>query len=324
MSQDSDAVRPDPDTDSTPNLLPGSVREVLETGVGRLMLYRHAPASGALSTEAPVVLLLHSINAAACAAEMRPIFERLVPWAHGYALDLPGYGASGRSQRVFDITTFVEAVRVAVQHLSERHGGRGIHVMALSLSCEFAARVAVRSLGRVLSLGLISPTGLDRRSDTLRGLEGASREVPGMLAVLSLPVLRKWLFRALVSRSSMRYFLRRTWGSATIDEDLLEACWHSAHQPDALYAPLSFLSGRLFARDIRTIYEALFCPVWLAHGVRGDFKDYSGADWTAERSHWQREVFEAGAMPHFEHPEAFMAAYRRFLGVDGRPGIAIC
>jgi pimeloyl-ACP methyl ester carboxylesterase len=317
-------VKQAPDADSDRNLLHGSVREMLETEVGRLMLYRPARAGDALSTEAPVVLLLHSINAAACAAEMRPIFERLAPWAHAVALDLPGYGASERSRRVFDIATFVEAIRAAVLHLSERHGGRGIHVLALSLSCEFAARVAVRSPDRVLSLGLISPTGLDRRSDTLRGLEGASREVPALLAVLSLPVLREWLFRALVSRSSMRYFLRRTWGSAAIDEDLLETCWQSAHRPDALHAPLSFLSGRLFARDIRTLYEALSCPVWLAHGVRGDFKDYSGADWTTERSHWQREIFDAGAMPHFEHPEAFMAAYRRFLGVDARPGIAIC
>jgi pimeloyl-ACP methyl ester carboxylesterase len=316
-----DAARHDPPTDPEPNLLPGSRQSLIATGVGRLMLYSGGTDPG---DDAPVVLLLHSINAAACAAEMRPVFERLGPWSHRYALDLPGYGASDRTQRIFDIATFVEAVRAVTEHLSQRHGGRRIHLLALSLSCEFAARVAVRVPERVSSLGLISPTGLDRRSEALRGLEGASREVPGMLPLLRLPGLRALLFRALVSRSSMRYFLQRTWGSPAIDETLLEACWQSAHRPDALHAPLSFLSGRLFARDIRTIYEALACPVWLAHGVRGDFKDYSGADWTAQRSHWQRQVFDAGAMPHFEHPEAFMAAYRRFLGVDDRGRAAIC
>ena len=134
-----------------------------------------------------------------------------------------------------------------------------------------------------------------------------------MLAILALPLLRDALFAALVSRPSMRYFLRRTWGSRQIDDDLLQACWQSAHQPDAVHAPLSFLSGKLFARDIRAVYESLQCPVWMAHGTRGDFRDYSGAQWTRSRDHWQTEVFEAGALPHFEHPDRFARSYLRFL-----------
>jgi pimeloyl-ACP methyl ester carboxylesterase len=314
-------MRHDRPADLESTLLPGSVTEAIPTAVGQVMLYQH---DAGVEAQAPVVLLLHSINAAACVAEMKPVFDRLSPGARVCAMDLPGYGASQRSGRVFDIATFVESVRAITALLCERHGGQAVHLLALSLSCEFAARVAVRCPEQVASLGMISPTGLDRRSDSLRGLEGASREVPGVLALLGLPGLRNGLFRALVSRSSMRYFLRRTWGSDAIDDALLEACWRSAHRPDAVHAPLAFLSGRLFARDIRTVYEALKCPVWLAHGTRGDFKDYSGAAWTAQRSHWERQVFQSGAMPHFEHPEAFIAAYRRFLGVAHRRPAAIC
>ena len=319
--------------DSTPRsallALPDSEALSLETRVGRLALHRarrgtHGSRPEPMRPTPPPVLLVHSINAAACAAEMLPVFARIHTDAPVYALDLPGYGASERAERVYDIDTFVEAVRAATEHLDRVHEGQGVDLLALSLSCEFAARVAVRCPDRVRSLGLISPTGLDRRSDSLRGLEGASREVPGVLATLSLPGLRQALFALLVSRPSMRYFLQRTWGNKQIDEGLLEACWHSAHQPGAVHAPLSFLSGRLFARDIRTVYEALRCPVWLVHGTRGDFRDYSGADWTAQRPNWRRTVFEAGALPHFEHSEAFTSAYSGFLESLGPVCAPIC
>jgi hypothetical protein len=39
---------------------------------------------------------------------------------------------------------------------------------------------------------------------------------------------------------------------------------------------LSLGSEFLFSADINRVYDALDLPVWLAHGVRGDFTDYSG------------------------------------------------
>lgn len=328
-----DAIPTHPPTSARNALaLPGSTLHWIEGPAGALAL--HQPVNegaraglatgpsidpGSISSQdssphqRPLVLLVHSINAAACAAEMQPLFERLQGECRVFALDLPGYGASDRPSRAYDMTLFVRAIEAAVEDISLAHEGAGVHVVALSLSCEFAARLARRRPERILSLGLISPTGLDRRSDSLRGLEGASREVPGLLAVLSLPLLRDALFAALVTRGSMRYFLRRTWGSSQIDEGLLQACWLSAHQPNAVHAPLSFLSGRLFSRDIRTVYEALQCPVWMAHGTRGDFRDYSGSAWTQLRPNWRTEVFEAGALPHFEHPEKLVRSYLQFL-----------
>jgi hypothetical protein len=111
----------------------------------------------------------------------------------------------------------------------------------------------------------------------------------------------------------MRYFLQRTWGSKAIDEGLMAYSYLAAHQPGARFAPLAFLSGRLFSADIRTIYEHLAMPVWLAHGVRGDFQDYSGTDWTRSRANWSIEVFQTGALPHFEQPGPFVSAWRRFV-----------
>jgi hypothetical protein len=121
------------------------------------------------------------------------------------------------------------------------------------------------------------------------------------------------LYEALVSRRSIRYFLKRTWGSEHIDEALAEYDWLTTHQPGAEHAPYAFLTGRLFSRDIRDVYERLELPVYLAHGTRGDFRDFSGAGWARAAENWTVESFDTGALVHFEAPEAFFASYERFL-----------
>ena len=112
---------------------------------------------------------------------------------------------------------------------------------------------------------------------------------------------------------TIRYFLRRTWGSNEIDEGLAAYDDVITKQPGAEHAPLAFASGRLFSRDIRRVYEALRLPVWLAHGTRGDFQDFRGADWVRGRAGWTVQAFDTGALPHFERPQTFCEAYERFL-----------
>ena len=101
-----------PAIDRTELTLPGCALLDFAGPVGRLALHR--PQVQSAIADAPVVLLVHSINAAACAAEMRPLMERLLPYCHVYAMDLPGYGASDRPARVYDIPIFVEAIGTAV------------------------------------------------------------------------------------------------------------------------------------------------------------------------------------------------------------------
>jgi pimeloyl-ACP methyl ester carboxylesterase len=261
------------------------------------------------------VLLLHSINAAASAYEIRPAFEAVTSVRRAYAPDLPGFGASDRSDRRYDVALYVAAIDDALDAIAEECGEEPVDVLALSLSSEFAARVATRRSERVRTLTLVTPTGLDRRSASLRAPPGTDREVPGVHRVLSQRLWSQGLFDALTSRPSVRYFLRRTFGAESIDEGLWEYSWTTARQPGARHAPLAFLSGRLFSKDIRDVYERLAMPVWVPHGTRGDFKDFSGADWTASRGNWRLQPFESGALPHFEHPVAFGQSFRAFLGM---------
>ncbi|RPH45269.1 MAG: alpha/beta hydrolase [Burkholderiales bacterium] len=292
-------------TPALPPPVPGAVRRDLVTSAGRIALW--------CAGDGPPMLLVHSINAAASAYEVRPIFEAMRRTHRVYAPDLPGFGASERGDRPYSVAMYVAAIEASLDAIAAERGAAPVDVLALSLSSEFAARVAAGRPGRVRTLTMVTPTGLDRRSASLRAPPGTDREVPGMHRIVSFPLWSQGLFDALVSRRSVRYFLGRTWGSKSIDEGLFEYSWASAHQPGARFAPLAFLSARLFSKDIRDVYERLAMPVWVPHGTRGDFRDFSGADWTASRPNWRLRAFESGALPHFEHPEAFEAALRTFV-----------
>ena len=74
----------------------------------------------------------------------------------------------------------------------------------------------------------------------------------------------------------------------------------------------------MFSDDIHTVYEQLTLPVWMSHGVRGDFVDYRAKSIVEGRDNWRFNVFATGALPHFEVPDEFEAAYDAFLATDLR------
>jgi len=45
------------------------------------------------------------------------------------------------------------------------------------------------------------------------------------------------------------------------------------------------------------VYEGLPRPVWIAHGVRGDFTDYRLEGRLLSKDNWSGEVFQTGALP---------------------------
>ena len=274
-------------------------------GTGRIQIYRAGPGGG------PPLVLVHSVNAAASAFEMRPIFERYRLDRPVYALDLPGFGCSERSARRYTPRGMTDAILALVREARRREGGGPVDALGLSLSCEFLARAAAEEAGAFRSVALVSPTGLEGR---LRlGPAGTTREVPGMHALLACPLWSEALYRNLTRPGVIRYFLERTWGGPRIDEELWAYDVKTARAPGARYAPLDFLSAALFSADIGRVYQALTQPVWLSHGVRGDFVRFKGAHLLANRDRWTTTVFDTGAMPYFEEPEPFFAAYDAFL-----------
>jgi pimeloyl-ACP methyl ester carboxylesterase len=260
----------------------------------------------------PPMLLVHSVNAAASAAEMRPLFDRYRYTRTVFALDLPGYGFSERSDRVYTPRLMTDALHATASEIRRRCGLVPISGVAASLSSEFLARAAVERPAQWDKLALVSPTGLDGHTSR-RGPAGSTRRIPGLHAVLSVPLWSESLFRLLTRPAVVRYFLQRTWGRKAIDETLWAYEVQSARQPGARFAPLHFLSGGLFSGDIHRVYESVTQPVWMSHGVRGDFTDYRNQKIVESRANWQFDRFLTGALPYFEVPNDFFAAFDAFL-----------
>lgn len=262
--------------------------------------------------DGPPVLLVHSINAAAGAHEMRPLTERLAATHTVYVPDLPGFGASERRDIAYTPRVYTDALHAVTDAIRTRHGAQPLPALALSLGCEFLARAATERPAVYSRLALVSPTGL-MGTKARRGPAGASRAVPGLHAVLAAPWWGERLFRQLTKPGVVRYFLRRTWGSDAIDEQMWADAVAAARAPGAHHAPLHFLSAGLFCADVLALYEALAMPVWASHGTRGDFTDYRGRVHLEGRPNWRWTVYEGGAMPYFEHPAAFGRALDAFL-----------
>ena len=282
------------------------------TSVGRLTIY--------VTGVGEPLLLIHSINAAASAAEVEPLIERYKSSRQVFSMDLPGFGLSERSDRIYTPRIMTDAI-LEVAGVIRSRNTMGTDALALSTSCEFLARAASEKPGLFRTLALVSPTGFSRRN-VLRGASGTTRFKPRLYAVLRGPG-SGWgraIFRQLTRPSVIRYFLKRTWGSPQIDERLWQVDSRMAQWPGAHYAPLYFLSGGLFSADIQTVYEQLSLPVWLCHGTRGDFTDYSRADRVARRDNWSSTVFETGALPYFEVPDVFFRAYDGFLRLSRAVG----
>jgi pimeloyl-ACP methyl ester carboxylesterase len=293
-----------------PPAMTGGERRETEGNAGRLSYY--VDGSG------EPLLLIHSINAAASAYEVRPIFERYAGRRRVYALDLPGFGFSDRSDRPYRMRLYVAAIHDMLDVIAADVGLAPVDALALSLSAEFLARAALARPERFRTLALVTPTGFGKGSDALHGPPGSTRVIPGLEGLFSFPLWGRAAFDALSSKRSLRYFLEKTWGSKQIDEALLEYDYMTTHQPGARHAPFAFISGTLFSNDIRTVYEALKLPVWMPHGTRGDFSNFSEAGAVASRPNWTVQPFDTGALPHFEAPDAFFQSYERFLAANAR------
>lgn len=286
-------------------------RREVDGRAGRLSVY--VGGSGA------PLLLVHSINAAGSAYEVRPIFEEMVKTHQVYAVDLPGFGFSDRSDREYSPRLYTDAIHDILDRIAEDHGAAPVDALAISLGSEFLARAAAEAPDRFRTLALVSPTGFSNRSGHF-GRKRKTREVPGLYAFFTFPLWSDAIFRALTSKKSIGFFLRKTFGSDDYDRGLFAYDYLTTHQPGAKNAPYAFVSGKLFSADVRDVYGRLTLPVWMTCVTKGDFADFSDADWARARPNWTVETFETGALPHFERPAAVLASYRGFLRDKGAPG----
>lgn len=309
---------PTPPNESTSHpVLPAALsgeRVEMDSLAGRLSYYVAGPDvdnADALDDQTPL-LLLHSINAAGSAYEVRPLYEHYRHQRPVYALDMPGYGFSDRSDRPYLPRLMTDAVHAMTAVIRRNHGAVPIDVLGLSLSSEFAARAAHEVPSHYRSVALVSPTGFNRGAP-FEGPPGSNRGMAGLRKFFFNPLWSDAFYRLLTRRSVIRIFLKKTWGGPVIDEGVLEYATITTRQPGAKFAPYWFVSAFLFSADISRVYQSLTMPVWMVHGVRGDFIDYRHKTAYSHQPRWTFDVMSTGAMPYFERLDEFTALYDLFL-----------
>jgi len=290
--------------------LSGRRREHSSPELGRLSWYEAGPPGRA--REPTPLLLIHSINAAPSAYEVKPLYDHYCAARPVYALDLPGFGFSERSDRRYTPRLMTDAIHAIVAHIRRLHGARAVDAIALSLSAEFLGRAACEAPQAFRSVAFVSPTGFDR--PTLReGPAGESLAKPWLLALLTQLRLRRALFALLTRPRTIRRFLERSWGRREIDEGLWKYDCLTTRPAGAEFAPMHFLAGYLFSADSGSVYRRLQVPVWAVHGDRGAFTDFRALALLADRHHWHTDVMQTGALPHFERPQEFIERYESWL-----------
>jgi pimeloyl-ACP methyl ester carboxylesterase len=240
------------------------------------------------------LLLIHSVNAAASACEIQPLFDGFRGHRPVYAPDLTGFGFSERLDREYSPELYVASLLEFVEQQITADRGR-VDVVALSLSCEFVAIAASRRPELFHSLVFISPTGFDGAN--------ARRGSQKILQTVAFPAWSQAFFDLLVSRPSIKYYLKKSF-AGPVDPQLAKYDFLTAHQPGARYAPLYFLSMHLFTEGIRAVYDSLRVPVLVIANEDDYVKFDALPEFAADHPDWRvTQISNAKSLPHFENFE---------------------
>lgn len=261
------------------------------------------------ATGRPLVLI-HSVNAAASAYEMLPLFERYRGRRPVFALDLPGFGFSERSDREYNPQIYVKAIIA----LLESQVGEPADVLALSLGCEFSALAALASSGYFHSLVMVSPSGFSQQGSKRASQRVEADESSGVVhSILAFPLWSRPLFDLIATRTSIEFFLGRSF-VGPIPAGFVDYAYASAHQPGAHHAPLYFLSGKLFTQEVRSrVYEKLDIPVLVIYDEDAYVSFEALNDFVATNPGWRKErITPTRGLPHFEKLTDIQLALDRF------------
>jgi pimeloyl-ACP methyl ester carboxylesterase len=244
------------------------------------------------------LVLIHSVNAAASAYEMGPLFRHYRSQRPVYALDLPGYGQSNRLQRDYTPQLFANAIAEFI----ETQVGEPADVVGLSLGCEFVARAALARPELFHSLVLISPSGLGSASSGRASQQTEARGLAdGLHRGLAFPLWGRALFDLIATRRSIEFFLRKSF-EGPVTPGFVDYGYATAHQPGAEHVPLRFIAGMLFTPDAATtLYEPLAVPALVLY----DQDYFVGFDALpqvlAANPRWQAvRIAPTRGLPHFE------------------------
>ena len=244
----------------------------------------------------PDLVLLHGLNAAASSGEFREVFDSLADDYHVVAPDLPGFGQSDRPPLNYSATLYTEFVD---DFLAE-YDTPAVVASSLTAAYTLGALTEGKHDHAVSDLLLICPTavaGPDPPKQWLREL-------------IRSPVVGEGLFNLITSKPSIRYFNadHGYYDPTKVTEQWQDYEWQNAHQPNARFAPASFISGFLNSDvDLAAAIQDLDLPTTIVWGRDADITPLAEGRKLADEADATLVVFDQSLLlPHVEFPEEFL------------------
>ena len=283
-------------------------------GERRRYAWKHGDITYSVKGQGEPLVLVHGIYAGASSYEFRRVFDALAQDFRVYAVDLLGFGLSGRPPIDYTPALYQALIQDFVNHVV---GGvdHPAHVVASSLSAAFVIRAAAERPDLFARLVLVEPTGLENlasRGDTpLRALANRG---------LRSPLVGQGIYNLIVSRPSIRYFLKsQTYDDPTlVSDDVVDYYYTTAHQPGGRYAVAAFISGALNT-PVAAVYPLLRQPILLCWGKDARFAPLeNAAAFRRANPRAELRVFDCGSLPQDEQAGEFAREVRAWLKSGSR------
>jgi pimeloyl-ACP methyl ester carboxylesterase len=216
---------------------------VVETNFGEMIYH--------ISGTGDPIVFLHGIYLGASSYEWSKVYPHFAIGREVIVPDLIGFGESERPSLTMDAMDYAESL---AEFLRNTCGGRLPVLVASGLTAGIALLLASRHPERVGRLVLLLPTGL-KESGKWSGM--------GMIALLGLPGLNRFVYRNYLSRAPfIRGWLTKfALGDASrVNEEMVRALTTCAQQSGAEHAIFGFLKGHL-AFDIVSRLDGVPHPV---------------------------------------------------------------
>lgn len=259
--------------------------------------------------ELPPLVFLHGFGGGSSAYEWSPVYPAFALDYRVLAPDLPGWGRSAHPARDYQPEDYLGAI---AQFLDQTCG-RPVPVVASCLTAALIVRLAIERPELFQCLVLVAPAGL---SDFGRDFSQTT-----LARLASTPVIDRLFYNlGIATTGGINRFLeqRQFARPERIYPEIVRAYQQSATQPNADYAALSFVSGRL-CFDLATYLGQLTVPTAIFWGEQAALTPLELgkrlATLNPQAIRWFQPIAGAGLTPHLEVPGITIALLRRALAL---------
>ena len=244
------------------------------------------------------ILLVHGLHMFAGLYNVLPIFESFGIARPVYAIDLPGFGRSEKTDRPYRASMYQEAIADFIKNQI----GKPCHVLTLGNASEFAASAALAEPEWIKSVVMINPSGFEMLQPSVVKAGSARKNWQDFqLSFLRVPIWSLPLYDLLSRRTEVANYYRQRF-AYNVPSDLVEVAYTSAHQEGAHFAPMVFASGKLSNPEIRTkVYEKISQPVLVIYDYEVGKSFDMLPQMIREHTNWKAwRSRNTKGMPHFE------------------------